>query len=342
VQDDAVSSASLDRLLGALLAIAGGSGLLTLAAGSPDATWLFVLHGVLGASLVAAVATKLWRAVPRAVAGRHWRRLSLAGLVTLCALLSALAALAQAGFGSVVVIGPWTLISWHAYAGLALAPLLIAHLLPVRWRLLKPRDATRRTIGAPPPTVSRRAVLQMGAIGLAGIGLWSLAQVSGRIAGGVRRFTGSHAVAVAVPPATTFFGEPTPRIDPAAWRLRVVGRVARPLVLMAGDLGALPTTTKRAVLDCTSGWSADCEWTGVSLATLLTAVGPSPDATSIQISSVTGWSAVLPLDAADRSLLAVAVGGAPLQPGNGAPVRLVVPDRRGLEWVKWVDRIEVR
>jgi DMSO/TMAO reductase YedYZ molybdopterin-dependent catalytic subunit len=30
-----------------------------------------------------------------------------------------------------------------------------------------------------------------------------------------------------------------------------------------------------------------------------------------------------------------------LPAGNGAPLRLVAPDRRGLDWVKWVDRIEV-
>ena len=26
---------------------------------------------------------------------------------------------------------------------------------------------------------------------------------------------------------------------------------------------------------------------------------------------------------------------------NGAPCRLVAPDRRGLEWVKWVTEVEV-
>ena len=77
-----VTSARLDRLLAALLAVAGATGLLTLAAGAADAQWLFVVHGVIGASLVAAIAVKLWRSVPRAVAGGQWRRLSLAFLVT--------------------------------------------------------------------------------------------------------------------------------------------------------------------------------------------------------------------------------------------------------------------
>ena len=40
-------------------------------------------------------------------------------------------------------------------------------------------------------------------------------------------------------------------------------------------------------------------------------------------------------------LLATHVGDEPLSPGHGAPVRLVAPGRRGFQWVKWIDRIEV-
>src|SRR5207237_9451326 len=110
-----------------------------------------------------------------------------------------------------------------------------------------------------------------------------------------------------------------------AWRLRIFGRVDQPMELSAADLAAWPATTMRAVLDCTSGWSADCRWTGVALAALLEASGASAAAASIQVSSVTGWSTVMPRDAADRAPLAVAVGDAPLRPGHGAPARLVVP-----------------
>jgi DMSO/TMAO reductase YedYZ molybdopterin-dependent catalytic subunit len=40
-------------------------------------------------------------------------------------------------------------------------------------------------------------------------------------------------------------------------------------------------------------------------------------------------------------LLAVDVGGQPLSAGHGAPIRLVVPGRRGYHWVKWVTRVEL-
>jgi DMSO/TMAO reductase YedYZ molybdopterin-dependent catalytic subunit len=61
----------------------------------------------------------------------------------------------------------------------------------------------------------------------------------------------------------------------------------------------------------------------------------------VTVRSATGWAAVLPLEEARRCLLAIGVAGEDLPLGNGAPLRLVVPDRRGLDWVKWVDRIEV-
>jgi DMSO/TMAO reductase YedYZ molybdopterin-dependent catalytic subunit len=35
------------------------------------------------------------------------------------------------------------------------------------------------------------------------------------------------------------------------------------------------------------------------------------------------------------------VGGVPLTPAHGYPVRLVAPGRRGYWWVKWVDRVEL-
>ena len=82
-------------------------------------------------------------------------------------------------------------------------------------------------------------------------------------------------------------------------------------------------------------------WRGVSLATVLEDVGADPGASTVTVRSATGWSTVLPADEARRCLLATGVAGQPLPLGNGAPLRLVVPDRRGLDWVKWVTSVEV-
>src|ERR1044072_2234957 len=47
-----------------------------------------------------------------------------------------------------------------------------------------------------------------------------------------------------------------------------------------------------------------------------------------------------PADARDLPL-ATHIGEAPLTHGHGAPCRLVAPGRRGLQWVRWVERVEV-
>jgi DMSO/TMAO reductase YedYZ molybdopterin-dependent catalytic subunit len=43
----------------------------------------------------------------------------------------------------------------------------------------------------------------------------------------------------------------------------------------------------------------------------------------------------------DGALLATGVAGRDLPTANGAPCRLVVPTRRGLDWIKWVAEVEV-
>lgn len=44
---------------------------------------------------------------------------------------------------------------------------------------------------------------------------------------------------------------------------------------------------------------------------------------------------------ARRALLATSVAGTDLPVANGASCRLVVPDARGLDWVKWVTEIRI-
>ena len=163
-----------------------------------------------------------------------------------------------------------------------------------------------------------------------------------RLAGGSRRFTGSRELpAGGIPPTTTFFGEPTPSVDVAIWRLTVSGLVERPGSWSLDDLGRLGATDVTAVLDCTSGWFIETGWRGVPVESLLAAAGPQAAARRVTVRSTTGWSAELPIDEARACLLATSVAGGQLPAGNGAPLRLVAPDRRGLDWVKWVDRIEV-
>ncbi|HEY7847990.1 MAG TPA: molybdopterin-dependent oxidoreductase [Candidatus Limnocylindria bacterium] len=336
-----MSAAALDRLLAVLVAALLVTGLLSLRAGSPPTTPLFVLHGVLAGSLLAAVGWKLWRSVPRAAAARHWGALGLALLLAIFTLAALIGGFAWVVSGRLLAIGPWTVMTLHAWAALCLIPILLAHLLPRRWRVLRlPRASPTSEHGR---RIDRRAAL--GAIGLAafGIAAWIAANGIERMAGGVRRFTGSRWLPDGgVPPATTFFGEGADPVDRATWRLTVHGRVRRPEAYSVAALTALGETEQEAVLDCTSGWALRTSWRGVPMKAVLARAEPDPDARAVIVRSVTGWYASLPLDEArDRALLATAVAGRTLPHANGAPCRLVAPDRRGLEWVKWVTDVEV-
>jgi hypothetical protein len=333
-----MSAAALDRLLAILVTAQLVTGLLSLRAGSPPTAPLFVLHGLLGGVLLVAVAVKLRNSVPGAVARRRWSALGLGLLLALAATAALAGGFAWVVSGRILTLGPWTVLTLHVLAALCLVPIIALHLSPRRWRLLRPPRA--RAPGSP---ISRRTALGVVGLGALGVAAWAGANLVEQLAGGVRRFTGSRWLPDGgVPPATTFFGESAPPLDPATWRLRVSGQVATPLELSLTELAGLGEVERDEVLDCTSGWVLRTRWRGVPLGAIVAAAGPGALARSVTVRSATGWYARLPLEEARRgALLATAVAGEALPVGNGAPCRLVAPDRRGLEWVKWVTEVEV-
>lgn len=334
-----MSAAALDRLLALLLAAQVASGLLTLRSGVPATAPLFWLHGLIGGALLVAAIWKLKRSIGPAVAARRWGRLALGALLALLAAGALVGGFTWVASGRILSIGPWTILTIHVWFGLAIVPIVIFHLIPRRWRLLRPRTARGPRRG---PTLSRRTLLaSVGVIALGAVA-WATANLLDAVQGGVRRFTGSRWLPVGgIPPPTTFYGEPAPPVDPDAWRLQVSGRVAAPLSLDLASLAALGETERSAVLDCTSGWVMRTDWRGVPLTAVLDAAGADERALHVVVSSVTGWNVALSRGEAAGTLLATHVAGEPLPVANGAPCRLVAPDRRGLDWIKWIDRIEV-
>ena len=329
-----LSSAALDRLLAILLVVQLASGLLTLRSGVPATAPLFWLHGIVGGALLVAAVEKVRRSIGPAVRSRRWRRLALGGLLTLLAAAALVGGFAWVAGGRILSIGPWTVLTLHVWAALAAVPVILLHLLPRRWRLLRPR--------AGGPRMSRRTLLAAAGIAALGAVAWSAAAALDAVQGGVRRFTGSRWLPDGgIPSPTTFYGEGTPSVDASAWRLRVTGRVATPLVLDLPTLTDLGIADRDAVLDCTSGWAMRTAWRGTPLRAVLGAAGADPRAAYVRIRSITGWSVSLERHELDGAMLATHVAGAPLPAANGAPCRLVAPDRRGLDWIKWVTEIEV-
>lgn len=131
--------------------------------------------------------------------------------------------------------------------------------------------------------------------------------------------------------------------DPA-YRLRVIG--PRSLALTLAELRELPQRTVALPIACVEGWSSTVVWTGVPLRELLALAGAPTGASarvgSLERSGPYRTSMVGPTQAAHPdTLIALAVGGAPLHPDHGYPARLIAPNRPGVLQTKWLTRIEV-
>ena len=79
----------------------------------------------------------------------------------------------------------------------------------------------------------------------------------------------------------------------------------------------------------------------MSLGELLDEARVTGAARSVSVESVTGYDRRFSLGDAGSLVLATHVAGRPLTHGHGFPLRLVVPDQRGFDWVKWVVRVRV-
>ena len=316
------------------------SGYLALTHGSPDWVAALHVHRVLGFGLVALLFWKVRNILSRLLVWRLWKT-SWPAYSASIALLGLL--LAALGLGVAWShLGPFHYlgisgVSWHIYISLALTPLLLWHFVRHRYNL-RPRF-----------WAERRMVLRLGGLGLAGLFLWQAGELANRLAnlpGADRRFTGSYESGSYTGngyPATSWLNDSPGPVEPTTWRLRVNGLVANPGSHSYIDFtdGPLRRETVRATLDCTGGWHSTQDWKGVPLKDILEEAGVLPQAASITVRSITGYFRKFTLDEAEGYLLATDVGNESLSHLHGFPLRLVAPGKRGFEWVKWIDQIEV-
>jgi hypothetical protein len=307
--------------LGVLLVLAGAllSGALLFLSGTPaPATAARLAHGLTGLGLVVLAP---WKAVVVLRAARvHAASLVLLGLVLVCVASGLLEVLG--GYRRVLGISP---IQVHVGSVLALIVFAALHVNRHRPFVVRRSD------------VSRRRLLVTGGFAL-GMGVaYGLTEAAARLSSPVaaaRIATGSTRLAPDAIPATTWLFDRVPDLDPATHRVRVGGTG-----LAASDLDRQGRQV-RARLDCTSGWYAEATWTGVPLDALLDPASLAA-AGSVEVTSTTGYRRRFPTADAASLWLVTRLEGLPLVAGQGAPVRLVAPGRRGFWWVKWVASVEL-
>ena len=134
-----------------------------------------------------------------------------------------------------------------------------------------------------------------------------------------------------------------PQVTTAQWRLDVRGLVSDPHTFTWETFLALPQTEARSDIHCVTTWSRyDTDWTGVSTRDFLDAVGPSPQATAVMLTSYDGYTTNLLLSdfAAENAILVHRWQNEPLTTEHGGPVRLVIPHLYFWKSAKWLHRIE--
>lgn len=133
------------------------------------------------------------------------------------------------------------------------------------------------------------------------------------------------------------------QVDIRTYRLKIHGRVARPLSLTYSQVIDRPKFEKVVRLNCVEGWSVNILWEGVRLTDLLEQAGYQPDAKVVIFRCEDGYSTSLPLAFVQKRdlLLAYKMNGVDLPEERGYPFQVVAEDKWGYKWAKWLTSIEV-
>jgi len=132
-------------------------------------------------------------------------------------------------------------------------------------------------------------------------------------------------------------------IDLRTFRLKVTGKVGRPLSLNYDEIQKYPLLTETVLLICPGFFANNGRWTGVSLKSLIEEAQIKKEAQYIDIVGAGEKRTRIPLKELEkkRIFLAYRVNGEVLPQKHGFPLRLVYEDAYGSDWVKFVDEIVI-
>jgi DMSO/TMAO reductase YedYZ molybdopterin-dependent catalytic subunit len=132
-------------------------------------------------------------------------------------------------------------------------------------------------------------------------------------------------------------------IAPETYRLKLTGKVEKPLSLSIDQIKQLPPVTEVVLLICPGVFVNNGRWTGVPLKILLQEAKAKKGAQFAVIKGAQEKVVQVPLKELHQKkiFLAYGVNDATLPRKHGFPLRLVLEDHYGSEWVKYVEEIEV-
>lgn len=153
-----------------------------------------------------------------------------------------------------------------------------------------------------------------------------------------------------------------PKIDPAKHTLLIHGLVAQPMEFTLDDLKRLPAVTRTHFIECSGNGGGELrgvagatvekshgllscsEWTGVPLKVLLEQAGVKPEAKWVIAEGADACRMARSIPMAkcmEDALVVYGQNGEALRPGQGYPLRLLLPGFEGNSSVKWLDRLHV-
>ena len=137
-----------------------------------------------------------------------------------------------------------------------------------------------------------------------------------------------------------------PDIDIKDWELEVTGLVSDPITLDYDEILSMPQSSVFATLETISnpqgGMSiGNAVWTGVPFKYIMDLVGPEEKVIKVAFFCEDGYSTGLtPEELTEEGvILAYKMNGRFLSPNHGFPLKLVVPQKYGMKWPKWVNKI---
>jgi DMSO/TMAO reductase YedYZ molybdopterin-dependent catalytic subunit len=133
--------------------------------------------------------------------------------------------------------------------------------------------------------------------------------------------------------------------DIAAWRLKITGKVQKPLDLTYNQIMKLPSIERNVLLICPGFFTNHGKWKGISVAELLKLARVESGITHISFQGPPGRyekTESFPVAdvLSDKIFLAYQVNGQRLPRKHGFPLRAVAEDHYGSVWVKYVHKVE--